>query len=465
MDGLNSYKRKKTRDTYIANTGNKGANNLFKKPDSQIYMEKNHDIDTKTQIKKPIKYNKLLNNINNSENRQRAEKFGIKLGLEKSHKGERKEQTDKKEFPNQIKIMSEPKINSDIKQNLSILYSFFYCFSNMESLNQSLLQLYKEQPSNKTIIKSLLFHFVAQSLMSLNKEKKYDLKPFYHKILEGNKIFEDNLGENAATEFIIFLMNQLHSDYKTIEKIQQTPLNEEMTQNYNEYINYYTKNGEGKSIIFENYAWVNEKRIKCLSCNTLSKLYSHFFTYDLNLTSAINKIIFLKEETKYENKMDIEGLKIDPNAPLTIRQLIKFNSENERLYNVYCSKCGQKCLKERESLIYSSSQYLIVLFSDIEKNSTIETLKEYDIKINIEKTLNIKDLKEDNTKNNNIYEINSIIIYNADSKKYISYLYRDTFKDWMIMSEISNKIENREDFLNVVDYKLIPVAIFYNRID
>ena len=141
--------------------------------------------------------------------------------------------------------------------------------------------------------------------------------------------------------------------------------------------------------------------------------------------------------------MDIEGLKIDPNAPLTIRQLIKFNSENERLYNVYCSKCGQKCLKERESLIYSSSQYLIVLFSDIEKNSTIE----------------------DNTKNNNIYEINSIIFYDADSKKYISYLKRDTFKDWMIMSEISNKIENREDFLNVVDYKLIPVAIFYNRID
>lgn len=455
MDGLNSYKGKKTRDTYIANTGNKGTNNLFKKPDSIIYME--------TQIKKPIKYNKLLNNINNSENRQRAEKFGIKFGLEKSNKGERKEQTDKKEFPNQIKIMSEPKINSDIKQNLSILYSFFYCFSNMESLKQNLLQLYKEQPSNKTIIKSLLFHFVAQSLISLNKEKKYDLKPFYHKILEGNKIFEDNLGENAATEFIIFLMNQLHSDYKTIEKIQQTPLNEEMTQNYNEYINYYTKNGERKSIIFENYAWVNEKRIKCLSCNTLSKLYSHFFTYDLNLTSAINKIIFLKEETKYENKMDIEGLKIDPNAPLTIRQLIKFNSENERLYNVYCSKCGQKCLKERESLIYSSSQYLIVLFSDIEKNSTIETLKEYDIKINIEKKLNIK--VEDTTKNNKIYEINSIIFYDADSKKYISYLYRDTFKDWMIMSEISNKIENREDFLNVVDYKLIPVAIFYNRMD
>lgn len=458
MDGLNSYKGKKNRDTYIANTGNKGTNNLFKKP---IYMEKNHDIGTKTQIKKPIIYNKFLNNINNSENRQRAEKFGIKLGLEKSNKGERKEQTD---FPNQIKIMSEPKINSDIKQNLSILYSFFYCFSNMESLNQSLLQLYKEQPSNKTIIKSLLFHFVAQSLISLNKEKKYDLKPFYHKILEGNKIFEDNLDENAATEFIIFLMNQLHSDYKTIEKIQQTPLNEEMTQNYNEYINYYTKNGERKSIIFENYAWVNEKRIKCLSCNTLSKLYSHFFTYDLNLTSAINKIIFLKEETKYKNKMDIEGLKIDPNAPLTIRQLIKFNSENERLYNVYCSKCGQKCLKERESLIYSSSQYLIVLFSDIEKNSTIETLKEYDIKINIEKKLNIK-VKVDNTKNNNIYEINSIIFYDADSKKYISYLKRDTFKDWMIMSEISNKIENREDFLNVVDYKLIPVAIFYNRID
>ena len=458
MDGLNSYKGKKNRDTYIANTGNKGTNNLFKKP---IYMEKNHDIGTKTQIKKPIIYNKFLNNINNSENRQRAEKFGIKLGLEKSNKGERKEQTD---FPNQIKIMSEPKINSDIKQNLSILYSFFYCFSNMESLNQSLLQLYKKQPSNKTIIKSLLFHFVAQSLISLNKEKKYDLKPFYHKILEGNKIFEDNLDENAATEFIIFLMNQLHSDYKTIEKIQQTPLNEEMTQNYNEYINYYTKNGERKSIIFENYAWVNEKRIKCLSCNTLSKLYSHFFTYDLNLTSAINKIIFLKEETKYKNKMDIEGLKIDPNAPLTIRQLIKFNSENERLYNVYCSKCGQKCLKERESLIYSSSQYLIVLFSDIEKNSTIETLKEYDIKINIEKKLNIK-VKVDNTKNNNIYEINSIIFYDADSKKYISYLKRDTFKDWMIMSEISNKIENREDFLNVVDYKLIPVAIFYNRID
>ena len=448
MDGLNSYKGKKNRDTYIANTGNKGTNNLFKKPDSQIYMEKNHDIGTKTQIKMPINYNKFLKNNNNSKNRQRAEIFAIKLGLEKSHKGERK---DKKEFPNPIKIMSEPKINSDIKQNLSILYSFFYCFSNMESLYQSLLQLYKEQPSNKTI------------LMSLNKEKKYDLKPFYHKILEGNKIFEDNLGENAATEFIIFLMNQLHSDYKTIEKIQQTPLNEEMTQNYNEYINYYTKNGEGKSIIFENYAWVNEKRIKCLSCNTLSKLYSHFFTYDLNLTSAINKIIFLKEETKYENKMDIEGLKIDPNAPLTIRQLIKFNSENERLYNVYCSKCGQKCLKERESLIYSSSQYLIVLFSDIEKNSTIETLKEYDIKINIEKKLNIK--VEDTTKNNKIYEINSIIFYDADSKKYISYLHRDTFKDWMIMSEISNKIENREDFLNVIDYKLIPVAIFYNRID
>ena len=124
MDGLNSYKGKKTRDTYIANTGNKGTNNLLKKPDSLIYMEKNHDIATKTQIKKPIKYNKFLNNINYSESRQRAENFGIKLGLEKSHKGERKDQ----KFPNPIKIMSEPKINSDIKQNLSILYSFFIVF-------------------------------------------------------------------------------------------------------------------------------------------------------------------------------------------------------------------------------------------------------------------------------------------------------------------------------------------------
>ena len=50
MDGLNSYKEKKTRDTDITNTGNKGTNNLFKKPDSQIYMVRGTDQEKESSI-------------------------------------------------------------------------------------------------------------------------------------------------------------------------------------------------------------------------------------------------------------------------------------------------------------------------------------------------------------------------------------------------------------------------------
>ena len=45
-----------------------------------------------------------------------------------------------------------------------------------------------------------------------------------------------------------------------------------------------------------NYAWVKEKSIKCIGCGTNQKSYSYHFTYDLNLSSAINKaIISLKK--------------------------------------------------------------------------------------------------------------------------------------------------------------------------
>ena len=342
--------------------------------------------------------------------------------------------------------------NNRVK-HLSNIFSCCICLSHNDLLTEYLLNKYNENcEKNK---KSTISYFLAQFFLQSKKEEKGNIGPLFAKIVEENKI----LNENSFFEFLILLLNELHNEDKSIIKnIKEKVIIDDFYTNWINY-NYILQENEAKSFIFSNYSWINKKEIKCLGCNTTSESYSYYFTYDLNLSSALNKIIILKEENK-----DKQNNIINPNEPLTIKQLIKFNSDSEKLYNVYCPKCEQKTIKERKSNIYQSSPYFIVLFSDIQNPNTINLLKDNEIYIQIEKKLDIADIKEFEKNKNTSYEINSIILYEPNYKKYIAYLYRSHFNDWLRLTGLEKKVLNNEDFLNFNDSKFIPVIAFYNHL-
>ena len=437
-------------------------NNLDKlKNSSQQYMENkqvHHNMIYSAQQQNYYgnKYRKGLNGmINSNANNQVHGK-----GSDKMINSAKQIQKENKPVSNKIvsqfnqqnngkrnssnKMISSKQFNEE-KKLYECLYLLCICLSDNDELKRHLLHVDKYHIKKEKKNGNLSF-FLSQVVSNINKDKSFELKPLFEKICEINRYFKDNLDKNIIIDYLIFMLNELFNDDILLKNIKINDLNENTYQNINNYIPYLDSN-EKKSSIFRKYSWINEKIIKCLGCEKENKSYAYYFTYDLNFISTINKILILKEETK--NNQD---------TFLTIEQSIKYSLEEERLYNIYCPNCDIKTTKIRNSSIYSTNDYFILLFKDLERN--IDLLKNNNIKIKIEKQLDMDKLQKEK-KGKNIYEIHSITFYDTSNKKYVTYSYRPSYNDWMIYPDKIPGIKD-EKFLFIDDFKFIPMVIFYN---
>ena len=362
-------------------------------------------------------------------------------------------------FDNKKLIRYKSVKNKDITPNLKIefvklisegdathIISCLYSLANIQKLNDYMLNIYSGG-NVEEVYRNVTFFF-SRILLHLKKGDKiaYKLSPFYDIIEKVNCCFKTNKLINASN-FLLFLLDQLHQEDKKFKKLfKESELIENIYTNYKAYMDYLKQ--EENSFIFSNFSLINEKKIKCLNCQKVTQTYTYFFTYDLNIESAINKqIIELKTNRKLKENFPL----------LTIEKFIEFRNKEERLYNVYCDSCDRKTNLIRTSKIYSANNNLLILLNGIEQEKIIRLIKENNIQITINKNLNI----ENHTKkgNNFEYKINSVIYYDVDNKEYFSYCLRNNI--WLKCSNNNIKIEKSDEFLQKFNWKFIPVIAFY----
>ena len=418
------------------NNTNKSNNNSNKKND----LNHNH-FNKKSNFK--LNNNNLHNNLdNNKDFKNDANKFlDFDNGVNKDNNIIIKNIANKdNNIDCNINIENKKHYDDVVlihKDNISYIVSSLYCLFNNNKVKDYIIQTYNkdrfELVQNKI---SFLFWRVILHLIE-GDVQIYQLDKFYDSIIKINPIF-NNSNSIHVVDFLIFLLSQLHEEDKKLKKLKDLKLTNEIYTNSLKYENYLSETE--KSFIYDNYSWINEKEMKCLICKKIIKTYSFFFTYDLNITSALNKYII---NSKSENNKVIPYL--------TINQCIAYNTEPEILYNIYCDKCEKKTIFERKSIMYSESDSIIFLFNGIKEENVLKLIKENDVRIIIEKTLNI---------HNKYYEINSIIYYDDINKKYINYCQRNN--KWKKYLDNEIKEEKSDSFLNYINNNRIPVIVFYS---
>ena len=366
----------------------------------------------------------------------------------------------KEQYKKQSQILANKDNNTDVEEDkkrereentneylilkdegkFSYIASCLYCLANNDNLKNYLKN--EEKYGISDMKRDISFNFFRVLVnMEKNVKKNYDLGYIHNSIISKNVTYKET-STNKISDFLIFLLEQLHRDDIENKKINDTEeLKEDTYQNPEKYLLYLEK--FQNSFIYINYAWVKEKSIKCIGCGTHQKSYSYHFTYDLNLSSAINKtIINLK---KYEKPC------------LSIKKCIEYYSQKENIYNIYCYNCQIKTKLERSSNIYSCNNNIIFLFKGIEDQDTITNIKEYNISIKVEKNLELKSNEKIKK-----YELNSVIYYDCQHNNYIAYYFRQDKKCWVKCSSNNIKDGYSDIFLNNFDYPMLPAIAFYH---
>jgi len=333
------------------------------------------------------------------------------------------------------------------EEKTSYIISCLYSLANLQKLNDYFLNVYVRRNVGDIQKRNVSFFF-SRILLHLTKGDKgaYSIRPFYENIKNQNYVFKNKELANASC-FLIFFLGKLHQEDKMLKKLnKETELTENEYSNAKEYMNYLTQ--EENSFIFSNFSWINEKKMTCLGCKKETKIYNYFFTYDLDIESAINRhIIELEANKKIKNEFPI----------LTIEKCIYLRKKGERIYNTYCDSCDKKSNFQRTSEIYNTNNYLIFLFNGIEQENVIKLMEENDIQIFINEKLL---LERNNEKEKNVkYIINSVVYYDSYNKEYFSYCLKNN--KWLSLPDKEIIIEKAEDSTFKFNSLILPIIVVY----
>ena len=407
----------------------------LQKPSLKKSVNPNELISVKKVNNFEIKYE---GNKNKNVNNEKSKNVVLKIGANEPKKSITN-------IPQLNKNKNNPFVKLGCEKNQSYIISTLYCLANDNNLKKYLLDLYSKKDDYKQSKNAITFLFV-RILSHLQKKDIdiYSIEKFYHQIKLANCIFEGNEEEKNVVDFVLFLLDKFHEDDKSERSnYKKIKLKEEINSNIKEFQKYL--NSHEKSFVLDNYAWINKKIMKCLGCKKEIKTHSYYFTYDLNISSAINK--FIIEPNSENNKKNY----------LSIKQSIEYNLKPELLFNVYCSSCDKKTNFERQNLIFSSNDNIIILLNGIQEMNIINSMKENNIFIEIDKILELP-LEKVLAKKRQ-YKINSVIYYDFIYKRYINYCYNNI---WIRYTANNITEQKSDEFLNNINYNLIPVVIFYS---
>jgi ubiquitin C-terminal hydrolase len=233
---------------------------------------------------------------------------------------------------------------------------------------------------------------------SLNKS--FSLKTFQRTIAYYNRCFKGEDCKNAK-DFMIYLLENLHKEDKLFRSQKQD--NSEKTQNGNkpvnksfkEYLQYLIDNE--KSIISDNFCWINQKIKKCQKCSTEDISYQNFFSFELNLEDFINNI-----PPKGNSNDNIE---------ISIIDCIQNQLKNKTI-KMYCHKCKQKCDFHLKKSISFAPDVFILLNGVKDPQDVLEQMVKKNISFNFSDdnlyTLDLsKIIKDENS--NKLYSLQEVV--------------------------------------------------------
>ena len=335
--------------------------------------------------------------------------------------------------------------------NTSYINIVLQSFANIMNISNYILKrLNIIEFNHKKMPITFLFSRILVHLFPLETdyEKKYSLQSFYNNFIEINPIFRGKTTKSAI-DFLVYFVDKLDEEDKIIgnnnTKINSI-LKETEFQSIQKYLKHLMENKED-TIIFRTFSWINKKTEKCWECSKESITFQKYFTYDLNIENAINKTIM-----QYKNI-------------ITIFDFIKYASENKTLYNIYCKQCNKKNNKDVKSTIYLSQNLLIFLLRGIEKKENIEDMRSNKIKIQIDKDIDISDLVEDKKNSFKNYTLHGLIYYDIDKQEYFSYCVSPINAKWYEYIDESIRPANFNNFIGLINDKILPVILFYRHLD
>ena len=255
--------------------------------------------------------------------------------------------------------------------NSSYMNSVLQCLANIRpiikyylSKNNDIKKKIQELPISYGFSRIIfqLYPFPEDSL-----KKSFSLKTFQRTIAYYNRCFK---GEDckSAKDFLVYLLENLHKEDKLFRSQKQD--NSEKTQNGNkpvnksfkEYLQYLIDNE--KSIISDNFCWINQKINKCQLCNTENISYQNFLSFELDLEDAIDNMP--PKDTKSQNR------------EISIMKCIQ-NQLKNKVIKMYCKKCKQKCDFQIKKSISFAPEVFILLNEVKDPGNIIEKMNKEEI--------------------------------------------------------------------------------------
>ena len=340
--------------------------------------------------------------------------------------------------------ISEPQENKtyNIRGNIGLnnvgatcfMNSTLQCLSHTEELTKYFLN-----PKNKErIIKnnialkdpnalqlSLLYLELITKLWAKDGSKNYSPYNFMNGIQSMNPLFQKGQAGDAK-DFIIYVLEQLHSELKknmNIKKVELEPLNQYDRNNAMQH--FFSEFQEELSIISDLFFGFNETTNICLDCKNEYSSKGQAFPICYNY-GIFNCIIFPLEEVKIMknkfmqiyNLQDNRGLNAMNNNRVSLIECFIYNQKTDKFTKNnqnYCNICRKLADSNYTSKIYISPNILILILNRGKGNK-------FDVKLDFAEIIDISDFVIFKEKPKITYNLFGVVTHLGESGPYAHFI-------------------------------------------
>ena len=137
--------------------------------------------------------------------------------------------------------------------------------------------------------------------------------------------------------------------------------------------------------------------------------------------------------------------------------------QKELLYLIYIVE-HQKTNFMKDSHIFLTQKVFTILLREMENIEYIKAIKNEKIKIKINESLDLSNIVKYKKKNASlIYNINGIVMFDSEKLEYIAYTINQQNGKWYKYVKENVVQVELTDFINIYDFKIFPVILFYKQ--